>query len=67
MEPKSSASLAALAGVIGSSGGMAVAGFVHSLLPQGSVWVRAALTGASGAIGGGLVALIVVWIAARKS
>ena len=39
-------------------GGIFGAGFVHSLLPLGDIWIRAALTAAAAIVIGGLLALL---------
>ena len=67
MNPKSGRSSYSLAGVIGGAVGIAAGGFVHSTLPPGNVWLRAAETGASVAVVGGLVALAVVYFTSRRS
>ena len=65
MNPKSGRSSYSLAGLIGGAVGIAAGGFVHSTLPPGNVWLRAAETGASIAVVGGLVALVSRWLTAE--
>ncbi|MCE9564063.1 MAG: hypothetical protein K8U57_18625 [Planctomycetes bacterium] len=39
-------------------GGMCGAGFIHSLLPPGDAWIRAALTGVAAITISGLLAML---------
>lgn len=56
-----------VASLIGSAGGVAAGGLVHSVLPAASGWLRAAATGGSVAVVGGLLSFAVVYFTSRKS